>query len=278
MNHIFLLLISMCHIHSNYCINKTKVEEFLVMINSDIHSFPDIYKYLDQYKIDLPDMQNNTYSLKSFIHYFTNSYLFQDYIYKLKHSILILTVNESNYNNIIQRQMYFKSHHSGNSVIIRKIVENEEEEEENRKKKKKNNNNNNEYDDDDEMRNPLHESCTSKLFRLLFTNAPPPGEYDYSFDSYSQDNFEKVTLLLRQRYGYSYRISYCCNEFRTRSSKRISHYSLLSSKPTKIRSHSTDGASFVSQNSFSPKCYVSRYKVVPISPLSCKLSEHHASS
>lgn len=254
-NHIFLLLMSMCQIHSNYCISCNKVKDFLTMISGDnTNTFPDIFKYLDQYKIDVPDMQNNSYSIKSFIHYFTNCYTFEDYIYKLKKNIVKLTVSESNFNNIIQRQVYFKSKHC-------KEIKDQEEDSSNNEK---------------DIMNSLHESCSSKIYRLLFTNAPPPNEYNYSFNNYTQDNFERVTLLLRQKYGYSYRISGCC-EFRPRSSKQLHHYSFLSNKAVRIKSASSK-VSFTSQTSLSPKCNISRYKVLPVSPVSCKISEDHISS
>lgn len=246
---------SMCQIHSNYCISHKKVKDFLAMINGgNSNAFPDIFKYLDQHKIDVPDMQNNSYSIKNFIHYFTNCYIFEDYIYKLKKNIVMFTLTESNFNNIIQRQVYFKSKHS------KEIIKEEDEENKSNNSKK-------------DVINISHESCTSKIYRLLFTNAPPPDEYDYSFEYYSQDSFERVTLLLRQKYGYSYRIS-GCYEFRPRSSKQIIHHSFLSNKVVRVKSTSSK-VSFTSQTSLSPKCNISRYKILPISPVSCKLSDNH---
>lgn len=53
----------------------------------------------------------------------------------------------------------------------------------------------------------LRENCFSKIYRILLKRTPSPNCSDYHLDIYTGKEFEQITNTVRQKYGYSQRVS-----------------------------------------------------------------------
>lgn len=108
---------------------------------------------------------------------------FGNYISHLKEIIILQIVEKRNYENIINKVLFYYK---------------------------------------DEHNNIPREDCLSFLYRKLYTKSPKPYHYDYKTSNSLISDFDEATFLLRKKFGYANRILSDSNTFNSNKIKSVS--------------------------------------------------------
>lgn len=160
---ILSLMLSICHINSNFCITEEQVNCFVDKFDFPIIMYSDLQTHLDHHKMHISDCNKDPYSIKSFADYFLGNSQFISYLESFR---LLNIYNITNfpqlYSNIIQRRYFFASNF-GNRYSI-----------------------------------PPKESCVFRIYRTLFTDLPPPYSFDYYPAHINDDMYIHITINIKQ--------------------------------------------------------------------------------
>lgn len=159
------VLLSLCEVRSNLFITYEQIVKFVKNLDEKILLALDLSEVLNQSHIDVTDAQVNTYSVKAFQYSLSSSIAYQTFMFQLKSNILDVTLGKKLYTKIVTRRTYYIKHPNSKAP---------------------------------------KETCTSKVYRTLFTHEPNPYHYDFVSPDPVKSLNESV-VLMKQGFGYAER-------------------------------------------------------------------------
>lgn len=178
---ILSLLISISGTNSNLFITKEQINKFFEIYEINERYFQDLPIYLEESVSSKSSIHSEAYKLQSFYFYLLRNKSFQHDLIDFKQEISNLTINKETIERILIRKNYY-------DTIVNKMDENITSTAE-----------------VDKIHIAPAESCSTKLYRILFTLQPPPFYYDFIISSSPNIVRMNVVNQLRQRYSPSIR-------------------------------------------------------------------------